>query len=132
MVEYFAKKVLVDGVILSIKELYKEIKNSKVNQEKRERLSDALASIQIATIKTKNFIDNNGYKPNMNIAELWTVALNKSIKAGIKDLPEYLYHKAKFWGEPQDWLNEPTSMELVPKLKYLRDQCDMILVELQK
>lgn len=56
----------------------------------------------------------------------------KAIDAELKELPEYLHSKSKFWGHPQDWLNEPTSMELVPKLNYLNDQCDMLLIELKK
>lgn len=54
------------------------------------------------------------------------------MKAGLKELPDYLYNKSKFWGKPKDWLKEPTSMELVPKLKYLNEQCYMLLIELNK
>ena len=69
----------------------------------------------------------------MDLAKLWNTALKKAIDAELKELPDYLNSKSKFfWGQPQDWLNEPTSMELVPKLNYLNDQCDMLLIELKK
>ncbi len=132
VVEFIGKLVLIETIKASIKELIKEIKLKKIPQEKRERLSDALTSIQFASIKTRNFIDNTGYEPNMDLAELWNIALKKSINAELKELPEYLHSKSKFWGKPQDWLNEPTSMELVPKLNYINDQCDMLLIELKK
>jgi hypothetical protein len=132
MVEFVGKIILVETVKASIKELIKEFKKDNLTQEKRERLSDAMTSIQLASIRTRNFIDNKGYKPNMDLAELWNTALNKSIKADLKELPDYLHSKSKFWGKPQDWLNEPTSMELVPKLNYLNEQCEMILIELKK
>ena len=130
--EIFSKIILVEGFKESIKRLLAELKLGGMTQEKKERLSDALSSIQLASIKSRNFIDNVGYEPNMDLAELWSIALKKSIDAGLKEFPDYLHHKSKFWGKPQDWINEPTSLELVPKLKFINDQCDMILVRLQK
>ncbi len=102
VVEFIGKLVLIETIKASIKELIKEIKLKKIPQEKRERLSDALTSIQFASIKTRNFIDNTGYEPNMDLAELWNIALKKSINAELKELPEYLHSKSKFWGKPQD------------------------------
>lgn len=131
VVEFIGKTILVESIRSSIKEL-KKLNLTGITQERREKLSDALTSIQLASIKTRNFIDNNGYEPNMDLAELWNVALQKSINAELEDLPDYLHSKSKFWGKPQDWLNEPTSMELVPKLNYINDQCDMLLIELKK
>lgn len=130
--EFIGKLVLVETVKASIKKLMEEIKLIGMSQEKRERLSEALTSIQYASIETRNFIDNNGYEPNMDLAKLWNVALQKSINAELKELPDYLHSKSKFWGKPQDWINEPTSMELVPKLKYINEQCDSLLVQLNK
>ncbi len=130
--EFVGKIVLVETVKASIKKLMEEIKLIGMSQEKRERLSDALTSIQFASIKTRDFINSSGYEPNMDLAELWNIALKKSINAELKELPEYLHNKSKFWGKPQDWLNEPTSMELVPKLNYINDQCDMLLIQLKK
>ncbi|SIR42700.1 hypothetical protein [Maribacter ulvicola] len=130
--DFIGKIVLVETIKASIKELIAEFKKEKIPQEKRERLSDALASIQLASIETRIVIDNNGYEPNLDLAKLWNTALKKAIDAELKELPDYLNSKSKFWGQPQDWLNEPTSMELVPKLNYLNDKCDMLLIELKK
>jgi len=132
VVEFIGKTILVESIKASIKELIKELNLAGISQERREKLSDALTSIQLASIKTRNFIDNNGYEPNMDLAELWNIALQKSINAELKELPEYLHSKSKFWGKPKDWLNEPTSMELVPKLNYINDQCDTLLIKLKK
>ena len=130
--DFIGKIVLVETIKASVIEIFKDVKKEKIPQEKRERLSDAVTSIQLASIETKNFINNNGYEPNMDLVKLWNVALKKAIDAELKELPDYLYSKSKFWGLPQDWLNEPTSMELVPKLNYLNEQCDMLLIELKK
>jgi hypothetical protein len=132
VVEYMSKLVLVEAIKASIGRLINEIKLTSMPQEKRQRLSEALASIQFASIKTRDFIDNNGYEPNMDLAKLWIIALEKSINAELKELPDYLHNKSKFWGKPQDWLNEPTSMKLVPKLNYINEQCNMLLIELKK
>lgn len=75
--DFIGKTVLVETIRASIKELIKEVKKEKIPQDKRERLSDALASIQLASIETRNFIDNNGYEPNMNLAKLWNTAQKK-------------------------------------------------------
>ncbi|WP_339725524.1 hypothetical protein [Maribacter stanieri] len=96
--DFIGKIVLVETVKISIKELISEFKKEQTPQEKRERLSDALASIQLASIETRNFIDNNGYETNLDLAKLWNIALKKSIDAELKELPDYLNSKSKFWG----------------------------------
>ncbi len=132
MINFISNIVLVEAIKASINELIKEVRKGRISQIKRERLSDALTSLQIASIETRNFIDSKGYETNMDLVGLWNIALKKSIDAELKDLPDYLYSKTKFWGKPEDWLNEPTSMELVPKLNYINDQCDMLLLQLKK
>jgi hypothetical protein len=132
MVDILGKTILIEAIKESIKGLIGQVNNGTLTQAKRERLSEALTSLQFASIKTRNFIDNKGYEPNMNLVELWNKALNNSIKAGLKDLPDYLHSKSKFWGNPQDWLNEPASMELVPKLNFINEQCEMLLIQLKK
>lgn len=132
MINFIGKLVLVEGIKLSIKKLYEQIIDKKVSQEQRERLSSALEAILNASIETRNFIENKGYQTNMELSQLWSTALKKSIDAKIEDLPDYLFNKHKFWGNPKDWLNEPTSMKLVPKLNTLNEKCEMILIELKK
>ena len=132
MVDYIGKTVLVEGIKFSIKKLSEIVFKQKLPQEQRERISAALVSIQIASIQTRNFINNNGYEPNIELSQLWSDALKKSIDAQIEDLPDYLHNNSKFWGNPQDWLNEPSSMEIVPKLNTLNEKCEMLLIELKK
>jgi hypothetical protein len=131
MVEYIGKVILVEAVKESVKAVSKEIIKGKIDQARRERISSALIAIQQASIETRNFIDNKGYQANTDLSRLWNEALKKSIDADLKNLPKYLQSKAKFWGKPEDWLKEKSSMKLVPKLSYLNDQCDMLLIKLE-
>ena len=126
-----SKTILVETTKEVLKRFFSGIKTQNISQEERERMSEALVAIQRATIRTRNFIRNKGYESNEELSELWTIALKKAIDANIKDLPDYLFHKAKFWGQPKDWLREKSSMELVPKLKFLEEECEMIIVKLK-
>ena len=130
MIDVISKVILVETTKDIIKRFFSEINVKKINQEERERMSNALAAIQRATIKTRNFIRNEGYESNEELSELWTLALQKTIDAKIEGLPEYLFNKAKFWGQPTEWLKEKSSMELVPKLNFLEEECEMIIIKL--
>ena len=132
MIEYLGKVLLVESIKESVKAVSKEIFKGKIDQVRRERISSALIAIQQASIETRKFIDNKGYRRNTDLSKMWNDALKKSLDAELKDLPRYLHNKAKFWGNPEDWSKEKASMELVPKLSYLNDQCDMLLIELEK
>lgn len=124
------KLVLAGSIKEAISEITKAIKKG-LRTEDKKAITEAITSIQIATIKTRNFIDNNGYVTNEELTELWHVALNKVVAAKIgENLPQYLYDKAKFWGKPQDWINNPETLKLVPKLKYLNETCEMLLLKL--
>lgn len=92
-----------------------------------------MTSINQAILETKKFIKKQGYTDNTDLSKLWHEALNKSIAADLKDgLPEYLYHKADFWGEPKEWLENRASLEIVPKLNDLKSMCDGIMVRLNR
>ena len=134
MIDVFAKEILLE----SFKAVFEKVLE-KVNKgyfdttEKKTKLSEALTSINQAILETKKFIKNEGYIDNTGLSKLWHEALNKSVAAELKDgLPEYLYHKADFWGEPKEWLDKKTSMEIVPKLNDLKLLCDNILVRIAK
>lgn len=131
LIEAIGKTILIETLKEALKRLFNELNVNNLTQPERERMSEALASIQRATIRTRKFIRNEGYKPNEELSELWTIALQNSINAKIEGLPDYLFNKAKFWGSPQEWLNEKSSMELVPKLNYLDEQCESILNKLK-
>ncbi|MBK9730014.1 MAG: hypothetical protein IPO83_01795 [Chitinophagaceae bacterium] len=108
--------------------LYQIYNSIKVN---RPAIAEAVTAIQKAVIKTRNFISDQGYVRNEELTELWHIALNKVVAAGIKEkLPTYLYHKAKFWGTPEDWLNHPPTLELVPQLDQLDEICNMLLLKI--
>lgn len=127
-VDIIGKVVLVD----SIKDVLRVIA-SKLSKFDPKATIEAITAIQKATIKTRNFITDHGYKRNEELTDLWHNALNKVVAANIDEgLPEYLYQKARFWGEPQDWIKNPQSLELVPKLKDLDEKCSMLLVKLKK
>ena len=126
-VDIIGKIVLVD----SIREVLKIIA-SKLSRFDPKATIAAITAIQRATIKTRNFISDHGYKRNEELTDLWHDALNKVIAANIDEgLPDYLYQKARFWGEPKDWIDNPTSLELVPKLSQLDEKCGMLLEKLK-
>ena len=134
MLDIIGKEILVE----SFKAVFEKILD-KVNKgyfdtiDKKTRLAEALTSINQAILETKNFIKNQGYIDNTALSKLWHEALNKSIAADLKDgLPEYLYHKADFWGEPKEWLDNKASLEIVPKLNDLKRLCDRIMVRLNQ
>lgn len=126
-VDIIGKVVLLD----SIKEVLRIIA-LKLSKFDPKSTSEAITAIQNATIKTRNFISDHGYKRNEELTELWHSALNKVVAANIDEgLPDYLYQKARFWGNPKDWIDNPTSLELVPKLNELDEKCGMLLQRLK-
>lgn len=132
MIEITAKFVLVEGVKIAIKGLGKKIIDGFSSKNKKA-IIEAITAIQFATIRSRNFIDEVGYIKNEDLTKLWHEALNKVIAAEIDErLPEYLYEKAKFWGRPQDWLNNPETLQLVPKLNDLDQTCEMLLIQLRQ
>ena len=127
-VDIIGKVVLVD----SIKDVLKLVA-AKFPKFDPKATIEAIVAIQKATIKSRNFIFDHGYKRNEELTDLWHNALNKVVAANIDEgLPEYLYHKARFWGEPQDWIENPQSLELIPKLNDLDEKCSMLLVKFKK
>jgi len=101
---------------------------------KKDKVTEAIVSIQTAIIETRKYINENGYYPNTDLSKLWLMAFEKTEKAEIyskNEFPEYLYNKARFWGDPKIWLKEPTAMELVPTLTSLEDKAGSILMKLK-
>lgn len=134
MLDLIGKEILLESFKLVFEKLLDKVNDGYFDTtEKRTKLAEALTSINQAIIETKRFIRNKGYTDNTELSRLWHDALNKSIAADLKDgLPEYLYHKADFWGEPVEWLNNPSSLEIVPKLNDLKHLCDQIMVRLNR
>lgn len=134
MLDLIAKEILVESFKLVFEKILIKLNEGFFDTiDKRTRLVEALTSINQAILETKKFIKDEGYVDNTGLSKLWHEALNKSIAADLKDgLPEYLYHKADFWGEPKEWLNNKSSLEIVPKLNDLKRLCEGILVRLNK
>jgi hypothetical protein len=132
MVDKIAKDILIDTITEVIVNFGQKIIKGIVSPIDRKATIRAITSIQKATIKTRNFITDNGYRRNEELSELWHDALNKAIEARLGDnIPDYLYQKAKFWGEPSEWLNEPETLRLVPKLSHLDETCEMLLMKIK-
>ena len=134
MLDIIGKELLVESFKFVFEKLLDKVNNNYFDTlEKRTKLSEALTSINQAILETKKFIKDEGYIDNTKLSRLWHEALNKSVAAELKDgLLEYLYHKADFWGEPQEWINNPLTLEIVPKLNDLKLLCDNIMVQLNK
>lgn len=127
-VDIVGKVVVVDTITAIINVISKAFQKYD-----KKAISKAIIAIQKATIKTRNFITDNGYKRNEELSDMWHNAFDKVVEAKIEEgLPEYLYQKAKFWGEPSDWIKHPTSLELIPKLSELDKKCDLLLVKITK
>ena len=107
---------------------------SKVLSKKGTRINDkikATSSLQEAINATEAYLTQNNhiYQPNNEISRLWNQAFTDMIKID-KYLANRLRQKGRFWSNPRLWLNQDSSMELIPDLKELNEECEMILVEL--
>ena len=134
MLDIIAKEILVEGFKAVFEKLLDKVNKGYFDTiDKKTRLAQALTSINQAILETKRFIRNQGYVDNTELSRLWHDALDKSVAADLKDgLPEYLYHKADFWAEPREWLDNPGSLDIVPKLDDLKRLCDGIMIRLNK
>ena len=118
-------------ILFTIKESISLLDKQEV---KNDKAVETVVAIQTAIIETRKFITTIGYEPNSDLSKLWLASFDKVKKARIysgNDFPEFLYNKAKFWGDPKAWLEEPGSLELVPTLKELEKECDSILVKIR-
>lgn len=102
--------------------------------DKKRRTVEALTALQRAVIKTREFIEKEGYKPNTSLSDLWLSAFEKIENANLLDDDikiENIYRKSQFWSNPNKWRKEKASMELIPTLKDLEDYCDTLLVKIK-
>ena len=132
MVEIAAKVVLVEGLKTFLQEMTKEVFRRNANKTDKVALTDTILSIQEAISKTREFIGTNGYEPNTNLQEIWRGVLRKCVASNAgTHFPNWLFHKIDFWGNPQDWINNPDSLKLIPKLADLHEECLMLLRKLE-
>ncbi len=131
--DHVGKIIIADAIFQSLRTLYESlITEKKLSGQEKSKVVDAIVAIQYATNKSRNFINNVDYESNDELEKLWFDAFKKVVVAKIdENLPDYLSNKAKFWGNPQAWLNNPDTLVLIPKLNFLNDQCDMLLMKLK-
>lgn len=123
---------VISGALSSIDIVTTCIQRGNFSKNQRKKFIEAIEAIRKASIKTKMTINKEGYYPNENIAYLWQNAMSKALEAGIDEgLPEYLDNKAKFWTKPQDWLDHPETLELVPNLTHLDEECKMLIQKIK-
>jgi hypothetical protein len=128
IVDFFGKIVLAKDMLEALRQARDYIKNRVIRPQDKVKVSEAITAIQRAVIRTRSFIANSGFAESTELSDLWLEAMNKVVVARISNgLPEYLYHKARFWGRPQDWLRNDTSLELVPLLDEIEEECNGLL-----
>jgi len=134
MLDIIGKEILIGSFKAVLEKILTKLNKGYFDTiEKKIKLSEALTSINQAILETNKFIKNQGYIDNTDLSRLWHEALNKSIAADLKDgLPEYLYRKADFWGEPKEWIENKASLEIVPKLDDLKRSCEGIINRLNQ
>ena len=132
MIDFIGKNVLISDFVSAIEKLFNLVFSGfSIQSERRIKLVEALTAINQAIIETKKFIRDEGFIENSDLSKLWRKALGKATVAGLGEgLPAYLYQKANFWGEPSDWIENEAALEIVPRLDYLKDICDDILVRI--
>ena len=88
----------------------------------------AIRSLQKAINNTEAYLEKSGktYDINTDLSDLWLNAF-EAISPIDMDLAQRLRYKSRFWSNPQKWLQERGSMELVPKLRELNNYCDSVI-----
>ena len=107
----------------------------KVKSKKGTRLEKkitAVGDLQKAINATKSYLvtSNKNYSPNTDLSNLWNTAFTSMIPFD-KVLANQLRDKGRFWSDPQSWLNNPSSMELIPNLKDLDEKCEQMIITLE-
>ncbi len=121
----------LQDILFTIRESISLLDRERANSDK---VVEALIAIQTAIVETGKFIEEAGYKRNPDLTKLWLNSFDKVKKARIyseDNFPEFLYQKARFWGNPSIWLREPAAMELIPTLEELEMKCDSILASIK-
>ena len=134
MIDYIGKTILVETFKNVMKIVVERVAANYFNDKaKKVVLVKAITKINQAILETKKFIRNEGYKTNTELSKFWHEALEASIAADLgEELPDFLYHKADYWGDPEEWNNNPSALEIVPKLKDLKELCDELMVQLKQ
>ncbi len=96
--------------------VFKDIGSFLIGQadKKKESVVNAHKAINTAFIMTYDYLRNmNGqYVPNMELAEIWNQASASVMKVD-QGLGEMLYHKSRFWLDPQLYINLNRDSEII-------------------
>ena len=94
---------------------------------------EAVTAMQRAINATETYLakSKKQIEPNSQLADLWLTAFEKMLRID-KPLARKLRHTSNFWSNPEKWTNEQSAMELLPDLKDLYEQCEQILIELER
>lgn len=130
--DFFGKEILIAGIVKAVEVIIEKFSKTNLiktlTSKQKQKICNAIISIKNSSDETQQFISVTGYERNTDLKKMWQKSLKLVVKANINEgLEGYLYHKADFWGNPQQWLAEPSSMKLVPKLKELDKKCDILL-----
>lgn len=95
---------------------------------------EAVSILQRAINNTDLYLTQTNHQynePNENLSNLWNDAF-KAMLSIDKQFARKLNDKSKFWSNPIRWINNESSMELIPDLKEIEEKCETILLELEK
>ncbi len=112
--------------------VFKEIGTFLTGQsdKKKDIVINAHKAINTAFIKTYDYLRNkNGdYVPNLELSEVWNQASAAVMKVD-KDLGDLLYHKSRFWLDPQLYINLKKQYEII-ELKQVIEEMEMLRIQL--
>lgn len=108
----------------------------KVLSKRGTRITKKISAVtlmQRAINNTEAYLTrtNHDYTPNEALSNLWNDAFAIMISID-KDLAWKLNDKSRFWSNPQKWIQNDVTMELIPSLNELSEKCEQLLVELDK
>lgn len=98
--------------------------------KKKDNVVNAHKSINTAFIKTYDYLRNrNGqYVPNTELAEIWNQA-SASVMRVDQGLGEMLYHKSRFWLDPQLYINLNRDSEII-ELNQVVEEMERLRIKL--
>lgn len=109
---------------LAIEKFLRDLRRLRLTKD--DNITSAIIALRTAIRETRNQINTKGYQPSNEISDLWLDAYRAFQKARMKN--RMLYDKARFWEDPKLWINEPSTLELIPTLNQLERECENLLV----
>jgi len=112
--------------------LFKDIGTYLAGQadKKKDSVVNAHKAINTAFIKTYDYLRNRKgqYIPNTELAEVWNQA-SASVMRVDQGLGEMLYHKSRFWLDPQLYINLNRESEIID-LTQVVDEMERLRIKL--